>query len=271
VPAGSRTGFPERRRPHDSVRAHDFSGSIPTLPSAADDGEVHPAVVRRRTGGLDGLPAFLSGLPARGLRLCARAVAVFFQAHTGDDACGIARGRAVLFADRAGCALGAANGREPYRADSAAVDGLPGAAVLCAFFDRAAVAGVVQPMPAGRDALPLVCAFQRRFVVGADQLPVCLRAGVDAAGAGRNLGLEFRSVCPALRRLCVAAVASGASGKKIGCVRSRDGRLSAHGGSQRVLVRAAGLRVGAVAGNDQQVVSGCAVHSVFVGFCGCCH
>ena len=41
------------RQANEGFRSDDFSGGVPVVPGATPDRQVHPALVRRHSGGLD--------------------------------------------------------------------------------------------------------------------------------------------------------------------------------------------------------------------------
>ena len=76
LPRSSETssfGFTSLLNVSRSLSRHYLSQRFSSFSSAAHDGPLHPALVWRRTGGLDQLPAVLPGLPAGWL--CIRALA----------------------------------------------------------------------------------------------------------------------------------------------------------------------------------------------------
>ena len=68
-----------------SLSRHDLSQRFSSVPGAAHDRTLHPALVRRRARRLDHLPAVLPGLPAGWLRV--RALAGLARERAGSGGC----------------------------------------------------------------------------------------------------------------------------------------------------------------------------------------
>src|SRR6185437_1022867 len=159
----------------------------------------------------------------------------------------------ILHADCSRAAMAARRGRKSNVANLAFVDGLHWPSVFHAFVHGPSFAGLVQPGATGKNALPAVCVIQCGLAPGAGELSLCVRAGVHAPDAGRNLVLVFRIFRPVVRHLWLSALANATEplgniffspGGSIGCPAPDET-------SQSMVVRIAGVRVGVAAGNDK--------------------
>ena len=224
--------FTDRR--HAPLRHHDFPERLPVVRGSVAAGQAHPAVVRRQRLGLDHEHAVLPDAAARRLWLCPRgrgpawvAGAATAASRAGGCVAAVA-GPAVGVVGQpvAGrCQLEAR--RQPFtgQAHSAVADGQHRSAVPGAVGHQPAGAGLVQPPPSRRIAVPAVCAVQRRFAGRVAGLSVCDRAAGGAETAGDQLGDRLRVVCD--RHLAVRARGSAGRRAKEEQGRSRSPRTGA--------------------------------------------
>ena len=131
--ARRRSSHGARGRRGSAFSRHHFSERVPVVSGAADGGALHPAVVRRRAGGVDQLSAFFPDRIAGGL--CLRALAGFApkRARGNGGALRPAGGVAVVSANSSECGdVEAARRCRSIAADLVAAGGDRRRAVLAA-------------------------------------------------------------------------------------------------------------------------------------------
>ena len=153
-----------------SLRSHHLPECFPAVPGAADDRQDDSALVRRRSGGVDSLPAVLPNRAAAWLRLLARHCRAAESAPAVDSALGPAGAMPAVFADRAERGLEARRLRRARVAHSRPAWRDGGAAVLPALHHRSADPGLVCSGQTGSHAVSPVCALEPRLDAGPAQL-----------------------------------------------------------------------------------------------------
>ena len=189
---------PSRRA---GFRTDNFYRGIFALPGAAADWQIHPAVVWRRTGGLDDLPVVFSDAVAGRVRLCAFHLRPVSAAPPGNIASGTARRGAGAVAHHPRRCLEAGGRRESDPANSGPAGRVHRPAVFRPLGHRSPDATLVQPHQPRRLSLPALRALERRLIAGAGQLSGLFRDPFHAQGAGDIVGLGTGVVCHRLRRL----------------------------------------------------------------------
>ncbi len=182
-------------------RRHGAGQRISAVSSATVDQQIHSALVRRQSGGLDHVHAFFSGDAVCRLCLCPLVAAHLLAPRPGHLPRHLAHRRAVPAACDTRCKLEAARQFAAHLADLAAIGNVRGAALLCPFGHRAAAAGLVQPRLSGPLALPAVCPVQYRLAIGPAQLSVRVRAVVRRAGTDTHVVDRLLGVCRSVRAL----------------------------------------------------------------------
>ena len=177
------------------------------VPSAAFDQQVHSAVVRRLSGGMDDLHVVLPGGPLRRLQLRAPGGQPAVVARTSPRAIGDLAGGRPAAADRPRRKLETHRQRHSDGQNPVAAAGSRGPAVFRPLDHQPVDPGLVHAQLPGPFAVPLVCPVELRLSGGAVELPVRLRAGVRSASAIVAVVGGVRGIRAALRAVRGVAMA----------------------------------------------------------------
>ncbi len=248
---------------------------VPAVSSAAGDQQIHPAVVRGQSGGVDDMHGVFPG--AAFCRLCLRACAdTAAPARAGGAALGASAGGRSVPADLPGRGVEAGGRRGSVGADFAAAGGDGGAAVFRAQQHQPAGAGVVHARGAGRAAVAALCALEHRLAGGAADISVRHRAahGGHDADAGVVGGVcVFRGAFPLAgveERARPRVRACPGGGDRRGGDTGKPGaeagaRALELGGTAPALGAAARAGQRAAAGGDEPCLPGCGGGALHVG------